>query len=129
MRDRLRLADVLEAIGRIEKYSQQGRAAFDDSELIRVWILHHLEIMGEACRGLSDDFGNANPDELWSDVVSFRNVLARQYFGFLIREGRPPRLPTQLAAPFSSRNPHQFNVKAGCGEMHLFRAALPPCWI
>ena len=79
--DRLRLADVLEAIGQIEKYSQRGRVAFDESELIRVWILHHLEIMGEACRGLSDDFRNKHPDELWSDVVSFRNVLAHQYFG------------------------------------------------
>jgi uncharacterized protein with HEPN domain len=46
--DRLRLADTLEAIDQIEKYSQRGRIAFDDSELIRVWILHHLEIVGEA---------------------------------------------------------------------------------
>jgi uncharacterized protein with HEPN domain len=76
-----RLADILEAIGQIEKYSSRGRAAFDESELIEMWILHHLEIMGEACRGLSEDFRNAHPDEVWSDVVSFRNVLAHQYFG------------------------------------------------
>jgi len=79
--DRLRLADILEAIGQIEKYSQRGRDAFDENELIRVWILHHLQVIGEACRGLSDDFRNAHPDELWSDVVGFRNVLVRQYFG------------------------------------------------
>jgi uncharacterized protein with HEPN domain len=79
--DRLRLADMLEAIGLIEKYSQRGRIAFDEDELIRAWIVHHLEILGEACRGLSDDFRKAHPDELWSDVVSFRNVLAHQYFG------------------------------------------------
>ena len=48
--DRLRLADTLEAIGQIEKYSQRGRAAFDENELIRVWIFHHLQIIGEACR-------------------------------------------------------------------------------
>jgi uncharacterized protein with HEPN domain len=79
--DRLRLADMLEAIGLIEKYARRGRAAFDEDELIRAWIVHHLEILGEACRGLSDDFRKAHPDELWSDVVSFRNVLAHQYFG------------------------------------------------
>jgi len=76
--DRLRLADTLEAIGQIEKYSQSGRAAFDENELIRVWILHDLQIIGEACRGLSDDFRKAHPDELWSDVVGFRNVLVHK---------------------------------------------------
>jgi uncharacterized protein with HEPN domain len=79
--DQLRLADMLEAIELIEKYAQRGRSAFDEDELIRAWIVHHLEILGEACRGLSDDFRKAHPDELWSDVVSFRNVLAHQYFG------------------------------------------------
>lgn len=79
--DRLRLADMLEAIELIEKYAQRGRGAFDEDELIRAWIVHHLEILGEACRGLSDEFRRMHPDELWSDVVSFRNVLAHQYFG------------------------------------------------
>ena len=79
--DRARLADMLEAIDLIDKYARRGRRAFDEDELIRAWILHHLEILGEACRGLSDDFRKAYPDELWSDVVGFRNVLAHQYFG------------------------------------------------
>jgi uncharacterized protein with HEPN domain len=79
--DRLRLADVLEAIGQIEKYSGLGKAAFDEDELIRVWILHHFEIIGEACRGLSEAFREAHADEIWSDAVSFRNVLVHQYFG------------------------------------------------
>jgi uncharacterized protein with HEPN domain len=46
--DRLRLEDIQEAIEQIECYSQRGRPAFDQDELIRVWILHHLEIIGEA---------------------------------------------------------------------------------
>jgi uncharacterized protein with HEPN domain len=79
--DRLRLADMLEAIELIEKYARRGRVAFDEDELIRAWIVHHLEILGEACRGLSDEFRRKHPDELWTDVVSFRNVLAHQYFG------------------------------------------------
>jgi uncharacterized protein with HEPN domain len=78
--DRLRLADMLEAIELIEKYARRGRNAFEEDELIRAWIVHHLEILGEACRG-SDEFRGMHPDELWSDVVSFRNVLAHQYFG------------------------------------------------
>jgi uncharacterized protein with HEPN domain len=79
--DRLRLEDVRDAIEQIEKYAQRGRPAFDEDELIRVWTLHHLEIIGEACRGLSEDFRNSHPDEIWADAVSFRNVLVHQYFG------------------------------------------------
>ena len=39
----------------------QGRQAFDEQELVRVWILHHLQIVGEACRGLSEEFGRLHP--------------------------------------------------------------------
>ena len=52
--DSLRLEDIREAIVRIQKYAARGREAFDDDELVQVWILHHLEVLGEACRGLSD---------------------------------------------------------------------------
>ena len=44
--DRLRLEDILEAIQQIEKYAQGGREAFYKDELIRVWVLHHLEVIG-----------------------------------------------------------------------------------
>ena len=63
--DKLRLADVLEAIEEIEKYTLRGRTAFDEDELIRVWVLHHCEIIGEACRGLSNDFLRKHSDEIW----------------------------------------------------------------
>ena len=69
--DRARLADRLEAIDQIERYSQRGRAAFNDTELIRVCILHHMEIIGEAGRGLSDDLRNTHTDELWSDAIRY----------------------------------------------------------
>ena len=79
--DRLRLEDIRDAIDQIEKHSRRCRKTFDEDELVRVWILHHLEIIGAACRGLSEGFRRANPDEVWSDAISFRNVLAHHYFG------------------------------------------------
>lgn len=51
--DSLRLSDILDAIAQIEKYTSAGRARFDDDELVLVWILHHVEIIGKACAGLS----------------------------------------------------------------------------
>ena len=46
--DRERLLDVIEAIERIEKYTAQGREAFERDELVQTWVVHHLQIIGEA---------------------------------------------------------------------------------
>ena len=51
-----RLLDILEAIERIEKYADEGKEAFEQNELIQTWIVHHITIIGEACRTVSDDF-------------------------------------------------------------------------
>ena len=49
MRDpRERLRDILEAITRIEKYAGRGREAFEHDELLQVWVVHHLQMIGEA---------------------------------------------------------------------------------
>jgi uncharacterized protein with HEPN domain len=58
------LGTLLEAISQIAKYAVRGRSSFDEEELIGVWIVHHLEVMGEACRGLSAEFRQAHPDNL-----------------------------------------------------------------
>ena len=33
----------------------QGKTAFDEQELIQVWIVHHLQIIGEAANALSEN--------------------------------------------------------------------------
>ena len=38
--DRERLLDITQAIERIEKYAQRGRAAFESDELVQTWVLH-----------------------------------------------------------------------------------------
>jgi uncharacterized protein with HEPN domain len=57
--DRERLDDILEAIERIEKYAARGRIALYEDELIQTWIVHHLMIIGEACRVMSPQFRSA----------------------------------------------------------------------
>jgi len=80
-RDEERLRDVAEAIERIEKYSARGRSAFESDELIQTWILHNLQIIGEACRGVSDELQNRFPDIPWPKIAGMRNILVHQYFG------------------------------------------------
>ena len=53
--DHLRLLDMAEAIRQIEKYASKGKQAFERDELIRIWIVHHLQVLGEAARGISDE--------------------------------------------------------------------------
>ena len=79
--DRERLFDILEAIERIERYAQQGQAAFEAQELIQVWMLHHLQIIGEASRSLSEDLKDQHPTIPWSQIVGMRNILVHAYFG------------------------------------------------
>ncbi|WP_292519497.1 HepT-like ribonuclease domain-containing protein [Methanoculleus sp.] len=43
-----RLLDMLEAIEDIERYAVRGREAFLRDELVQVWMVHHLQIIGEA---------------------------------------------------------------------------------
>jgi uncharacterized protein with HEPN domain len=47
-----RLRDILDAIANIERYSVRGRGAFEQDELVRIWILYHLQIIGEAAAQL-----------------------------------------------------------------------------
>lgn len=79
--DRERLLDIIEAIERIERHIGGGRGAFADQELVQVWVIHNLEIVGEAARGVSEDLRRRRPDIRWRDVVAMRNVLAHGYFG------------------------------------------------
>ena len=79
--ERERLLDILEAIERIEKYAEEGKSTFESDELIQTWIVHHITIIGEACRALSDDFQAAYADVPWADIVAMRNILVHHYFG------------------------------------------------
>jgi|SRR3989304_4939267 len=76
-----RLLDILEAIERIEKYTIRGRDAFEQDELIQTWIVHHLQIIGEAARALPDNFRDKYPDIPWSKIIGMRNILVHNYFG------------------------------------------------
>ena len=82
MRDDLaRLLDIQDAIEQIEKYAVRGRAAFEEDPLIQVWILHHVQVIGEAARNLSASFRLRHPEVDWSEIVGTRNVLVHHYFG------------------------------------------------
>jgi len=79
--ERERLLDILEAIERIEKYAEEGKDAFESDELIQTWIVHHIAIIGEACRTLPNEFQARYASVPWADIVAMRNILVHHYFG------------------------------------------------
>lgn len=78
--DRERLLDIQEAIERIEKYVVRGRVAFEQDELIQTWVLHHLQLIGEAVRALSPELTQKHSEVAWSKIIGMRNILVHNYF-------------------------------------------------
>ena len=105
MRDeRERLLDIQEAIERIERYAARGREAFEQDELIQIWVLYHLQIIGEAARTLSPEFTAQHPQTPWPRIVGMRNILVHNYFGvdvsivWSVVERELPLLKQQVAS-------------------------------
>ncbi len=49
--DAKRLEDILEAIAKIELYQERGKQAFASDEMLQVWVIHHLQILGRLRHG------------------------------------------------------------------------------
>ena len=78
--DSERLRDILKAIDQILSKTSGDRSAFDRDEMLQVWTIHHLQIIGEAVRNLSLEFRQRHPDEVWAKAVGLRNILVHHYF-------------------------------------------------
>ena len=83
-----RLRDIIDAIDRIQIYSVQGKSAFEGDDRLQVWMVHHLQIIGEAASRLSRDYQDAHPQVPWAQIVAMRNVLVHDYFGVDTHEVR-----------------------------------------
>ncbi len=84
--DKERLQDILEAIEEIEKYAGQGREAFDGDELIQKWMIHHVQLIGEAVSKLPGALRKRHPEVPWRRIIAMRNILVHDYFGIDLNE-------------------------------------------
>ena len=75
-----RLQDILEAIAHIEAQQAMGRAAFESSPLVQVWMVHHLMIIGEAVRSIDPTTRQRYPSVPWRQIAAMRNILVHDYF-------------------------------------------------
>jgi uncharacterized protein with HEPN domain len=72
--------DMLEALQRIEKYTSRGRRAFVDDELIQTYVVHNLQIFGEAAHKLAPEFQQQYPEIPWAKIMGMRHILVHDYF-------------------------------------------------
>lgn len=75
-----RLNDMLEAIESIQRHTSTGRTKFDADELVRVWCLRHLEVIGEAAARISEELRSKYPAVPWREIIGMRNTLVHGYF-------------------------------------------------
>ena len=79
--DRDRLADILEAIEKIHKRLPPSEEELATSELLQVWVIHHLQVIAEAANNLSPGFIAEHPEIPWRRIIGLRHALVHQYFG------------------------------------------------
>ena len=78
--DSERILDMLDAITAIERRKPPNKRAFDADELVQVWILRHIQIIGEAAAGISPATRERAPKVPWGQIVGMRNALVHAYF-------------------------------------------------
>jgi uncharacterized protein with HEPN domain len=79
--DRERLGDILEAIGKIRDRLPSTVEELMDSELLQVWVVYHLQVIGEAANNLSPGLVAAHPEIPWRKITGLRHVIVHRYFG------------------------------------------------
>jgi uncharacterized protein with HEPN domain len=100
--DAARLHDIRDAIDAVQRHPVTGRAAFDADELLRFFVLKHIEIIGEAVFKISADLKSRHPQIPWHKIERTRHVLVHDYFDvnwdivWLIREQHLPPLKSQI---------------------------------
>ena len=78
--DQDRLQDMLRAIDAILAREPSTSQSLAENELERVWVLYHLQVIGEAASRLTRGFRSQHPDPDWANAIGLRNILVHHYF-------------------------------------------------
>lgn len=79
---RVYLEDILEAIRRIEAYTEaMDFVAFAKNPMAIDAVIRNLEVIGEAAGRIPEELRAGSPGIEWRKIIALRNVLAHEYFG------------------------------------------------
>jgi uncharacterized protein with HEPN domain len=80
-RDDLFLQDMVKACDKIAIYIKDGQEVFMVNMLVQDAVIRNLEIIGEACKNIPEDFRLSNPHIPWRRIAGTRDRLIHHYFG------------------------------------------------
>ena len=73
--DKVRLQHILDAISEVEIYLENvAYEQFLQNSEKRFATIKQIEIIGEACKALSDDLKEKYPATPWKAITGFRNI-------------------------------------------------------
>jgi len=102
---RVYLEDILEAIARIQRYTQGlSQDAFADDQRTVDAIVRNLEVIGEAVKQLPAEVRLRAPAVEWQKIAGLRDILIHQYFGIdieIVWDVVQTKLPDLRAAVLS----------------------------
>ncbi|MBN2588566.1 MAG: DUF86 domain-containing protein [Sedimentisphaerales bacterium] len=83
---RLLIDDMLEAISRIEQYTQGlSYDIFSNDQKTIDAVVRNLEIIGEAANRLTEEFKDKHSEIEWYKIVGLRHRIVHEYFGIDIQ--------------------------------------------
>jgi uncharacterized protein with HEPN domain len=91
---------LLDRIARIQEFTEAGRDAFLQSELIQDAVIRNFEVLGEIAKRLTNDLLEQQPQAEWKQLKGFRDFLAYNYENVVLKFvwESVERLPTLRAA-------------------------------
>jgi len=78
---RIPLAQILECLDRIRRYTGGGKAAFERDSMVRDAVIRNFEIIGEAAKRVPGEYREKHPHVPWRGMAGFRDLLIHQYEG------------------------------------------------
>ena len=78
----LLLEDILEAIGRIEKYLRNtSKEEFLEDQMMQDAVIRNITVIGEIVSRLPEEFTEKSPNIPWPRIRGMRNRLVHDYLG------------------------------------------------
>lgn len=107
--DAVYLHHMMDAIDEIQGYIQgRSRSDLESDHMFRDAVIRQLQIIGEACRGISEELRRRNPEVPWRRIIGTRNRIIHAYFSvdlaviWDVATSELPALRVQLASILSS---------------------------
>jgi uncharacterized protein with HEPN domain len=79
--DKVRIRHILDASKEVVEFTKgRSRAELDSDRKLNLSLVRLLEVIGEAARGMSDDFRTQHPELPWKKMVGMRDRLIHGYY-------------------------------------------------